>query len=370
MTKKNKIALLATGNEIINGDIQNSNTQEIALQLFNQGFHIGLHLSAPDDIAVIEHAIHFLLKTHQAIIITGGLGPTSDDMTRYALAKAIDRPLQFDNETWASICERILRFGYKTIPESNRQQALFPENAVIIPNPHGTAAGCFVEHDKQFIFMLPGPPVECLPMMDIVKKTLKNSGFSQFFYQEKWLLFNVSEGKIAEEIDAIAKSFDCVTGYRLCYPYLECKIYSTQQKDFDNLKPLVAKTVAPYLMNEGKEFASVTLKKFLEHSQTKIGICDQATGGLLESIIQTPQTKANLFFSDFPKEIPHVEIKGLTAYWQQEKNKTHTELELVFHFQDSKKIIKTEMIFRDERVKRFAVEFVCYHVLEFLQTVQ
>src|SRR5690242_8233045 len=118
-----KIALLATGDEIIHGDILNSNTQEIAAQLFNHGISVGTHMTVPDNMTEIETAIQFLLKTHRGLIITGGLGPTSDDLTRYALSHAIANPLVFDENTWKTIVERLARFGYHTPPETNRQQA-------------------------------------------------------------------------------------------------------------------------------------------------------------------------------------------------------------------------------------------------------
>ena len=141
----NKVALLATGDEISNGDILNTNTKELAARLFNHGIHIGNHLVTGDNTADIELAIKFLLDSHDALIITGGLGPTSDDLTRYALSKAINRPLHFHEEVWQNIVNRLRHFGYDSPPPSNRQQAIFPEGASIIPNPNGTAAGCFLE---------------------------------------------------------------------------------------------------------------------------------------------------------------------------------------------------------------------------------
>ena len=241
------IALLATGDEISQGDIINSNSQEIALRLTHQGMQVRMHMVAPDSIAEIEQALLFLLNTHQAIIITGGLGPTSDDLTRYALSKALNRPLVFDEATWETICNRLQRFGYPTPPESNRQQALFPADGTIISNPNGTAAGCMVQQQNQFIFMLPGPPNECLPMInDMVLPVLKKAGFPRILYNKKWLLFGVSEGKIAEELDRLARPYACVTGYRLFYPYLEFKLRSNNQSDFETLVPLIEKAIAPH----------------------------------------------------------------------------------------------------------------------------
>lgn len=113
------IALLATGDEILHGDILNTNSQQTSQRLLNQQIIVKTHFSTGDNIAEIKQAIEFLLKHHDGLIITGGLGPTSDDLTRYALSEAINKPLIFDNPTWENICERIKKFGYPTPPPAN-----------------------------------------------------------------------------------------------------------------------------------------------------------------------------------------------------------------------------------------------------------
>lgn len=364
-----KIAILATGDEICLGDIYNSNSQEIAQRLVAAGMHVRLHASAPDTIHEIEQVLRFLLSTHQAIIITGGLGPTSDDLTRFALSKVIDQPLQFDATTWSDICERLQKFGYPTPPESNRQQALFPEGAAIIPNPHGTAAGCIVQFQQQIIFMLPGPPSECLPMLDnSVLPTLKDAGFSQSQYHQSWLLFGVSEGKIAEELDAIAKPFACITGYRLFYPYLEFKIHSQNEADFLKLLPLIEKAIQPYLLGDGKQTASELLREKIMQLTMPLSLVDNATGGALEATLKTPKTYAKLHFSTPKTFAPQITINGLEEFWQGKIDKQVTHLEI--EFSDNKQhSIRTSIPFRGKRVINYAVEFICYQIARFIQNV-
>jgi len=359
-----KIALLATGDEIARGDIINSNSQEIALRLVNAGMEVRMHMVAPDTIAEIEQAMRFLLDSHQALIITGGLGPTSDDLTRHALSQVLNRPLVFDDTTWEDICARLKRFGYPAPPESNRQQALFPADTTIISNPNGTASGCMAQHAGQFIFMLPGPPNECLPMIDsLVLPTLKQAGFQHVSYHQKWLLFGVSEGKIAEELDLLAKPFDCMTGYRLSYPYLEFKLHSSNQHDFNTLVPLIEKTIQPYLMGNGQQTASAMLRKKLADIHFTLGISDHATGGALEAALKTPKTHAQLQFSD---KTAHVKIHGLTDFWQENHNVTETHLEMIFTNNKPQNKIGINIPFRGKRVIHYAVEFICYQIYLFL----
>jgi nicotinamide-nucleotide amidase len=368
----NRIALLATGDEISHGDILNTNTQEIAATLFDHGMTIGVHVTTGDNINDIEKAISFLLENHRALIITGGLGPTSDDLTRYALANALHEPLVFNDSTWEAIVKRLKHFGYDTPPDSNRQQALFPKNALIIPNPNGTAAGCMINLQNQLVFMLPGPPIECLPMIEsTVLPTLTKHHFKETRHHQKWFLFGVSEGQIAEELDAVAKPYDCITGYRLWYPYIEFKIFSNNDAHFQSLLPKIQKIIAPYIIQDGQDIASSLLKKELTRLTSPLIIADFATGGLLESTLRTPETHTHLIFSH---DMPHthkscyVLIKGLNELWEDKKNVSKTSLEMTIDYNQSTHIIKKDIPFRGIRVKQYAVEYICWQLYQFITT--
>jgi molybdenum cofactor synthesis domain-containing protein len=369
---KNSIALLATGDEIINGDILNTNAQEIAQTLFAHDMQIGMHMTVGDNTAEIKLAIRFLLQHHRALIITGGLGPTTDDLTRYALADALNRELIFDESIWKWIGDRFAKLGLTTPPENNRQQALFPEEAVIIPNSNGTAAGCILKEDEHLIFMLPGPPLECLPMIDkIIVPALKIAGFQQVIYHANWLLFGVSEGHIAEQLEEITQHFECTTGYRVCYPYVEIKLHSTNKKEFDACVPFVEKELSPYMIEEGKQTASDLLKKKLLTLDQPLTIIDSATGGSLEATIKTPDTHTKL---NFISENTHsttsdsvIQISGLDDFWQH-KQETHTLLEITFTNQQGIKPGKFKVPYRGSRVKLYAVEFICQKIYQYLSS--
>jgi molybdenum cofactor synthesis domain-containing protein len=371
ITSKNRIALLATGDEIIQGDILNTNAQEIAQKLFSHGMQVGMQMTVGDHPIEIKTAIRFLLQTHRALIITGGLGPTTDDLTRYALAEALNRELIFDEATWNWIIDRFNTLGYSTPPENNRQQALFPEEAVIIPNNNGSAAGCILKEDEHLIFMLPGPPLECMPMIDkVVLPALEIANFPEVLYHAKWLLFGVSEGHIAEQLEETIKHHDCTTGYRVCYPYVEIKLHSTNETDFHKLVPLVEKEFSAYMIEDGKQTASDLLKRKLLTLNHPLTILDLATGGSLEATIRTPETNDKLHFvSGLHTESPSkltVSITGLNDFWQH-KQATHTLLEMTFTDHTNVKPEKFTIPCRGSRVKLYAVEFICQRIYHYLE---
>lgn len=247
----NNIAFLATGDEIVVGDILNTNAQQIAKTLFSHQMFVSEHRIVRDDEKQISDAIKSLLKNNNAIIITGGLGPTTDDRTRFALAKAIQQALIFSDEVWQAILNRFKeRYGTTdNVPVSNRQQALFPQEAEIFENPNGTAAGCLCHFQNKLIFMLPGPPNECLPMFsNYVFPVLQQKNFGQKFYFKNWMITGIGEGFIAEKLEAALFGLNCHTGYRASADrVIEFKLFAddvaTLNKGIEAVNPILA----PYL---------------------------------------------------------------------------------------------------------------------------
>ena len=258
-----EIALLSTGDELANGDVLNTNSRIMAQRLFDQNIQPGMHLTVNDQQAEITLAMRFLLKNHAALIITGGLGPTSDDRTRYSLAEVLKTELVFNDDCWERIVERLQRLSLP-IPDSNRQQCLFPPQAVILPNENGTAAGCQVMHDQQPIFMLPGPPYECLPIFEQkVLPYLLNAGFAKPLFRRQWLLLGVSEGSIAQQLDPLVEHSGCYIGYRFDQPYLEVKLLSANKNLFEAMSGKINELIGIKSISHQKEKASVQLLKWI-----------------------------------------------------------------------------------------------------------
>jgi nicotinamide-nucleotide amidase len=221
-----------------------------------------------------------------------------------------------------------------------------------------------IEHQNKLIVMLPGPPSECLPMFEeVTMPALKKAGFSQIEYHKNWFLFGVSEGEIAEKLDALAKPYDCITGYRLFYPYIEFKIHSNNKEDFEKLVPHIETLIQPYIFHDGQKTASEILRTSLAKTNITLKICDQATGGSLESIIKTPETCSHLEFTSEDKK-PDILITGLEDFWNG-SHATHTNISILLS--DNKQASLTKKIpLRGVRVKQYAVEFICWKLCEYI----
>ncbi len=366
------IAILTTGDELSAGEILNTNGQYIAEKISDLGLEVGMHITTRDDDQEIIDAIQFLLSRHDILIITGGLGPTSDDRTRFALGQALSRALVFDDESWQRIVNRLKRYRLN-IAESNKQQALFPDGAKIIPNENGTASGCMIEHDTKLVFMLPGPPPECRPMLSqfVLPEITKRQDSEQRAILLRWRLFGVSEGEIASYLDQLLANYPCTTGYRWDYPYLEFKIKTKTQAIIEELQTLVDEAIAKHLICTPELTATELLCQAIANFPGHMYINDAATAGLLEHKLAVPNTIAKLSFHQTNPVLKQndvkVQINGLDEFWQLQPSQGLTHLDIRIETLATQTQHHLEIPFRSRAVTQYAVEFISFQILKFLQ---
>jgi molybdenum cofactor synthesis domain-containing protein len=152
-------AILAIGNEILRGEIIDRNSTTLGARLRDLGFDIVRRASVGDNVEEILAAIDFAAASADVIITTGGLGPTSDDLTRHAISKWIGKDLEFVDSAWQKIVELLNQRGVP-VAETNRRQAYFPIGASIWRNAVGTADAFQLSGRQKLLVALPGPPTE------------------------------------------------------------------------------------------------------------------------------------------------------------------------------------------------------------------
>jgi len=157
--------VLTIGTELLLGEIVDTNTAAIARYLRSIGLNLFRTSTVGDNPERIAQAAREALARSQAVLTTGGLGPTVDDPTRQAIALAFDVPLEFHPELWQQIQERFERYG-RTPTENNRRQAYLPRGAVALANPVGTAPAFYLETPAACLVALPGVPLEMTTLME------------------------------------------------------------------------------------------------------------------------------------------------------------------------------------------------------------
>ncbi len=156
--------IVTTGTEILLGEIVDTNAAWIAQQLREAGINLYYKTTVGDNEPRLRGVIELGLSRSDVILVTGGLGPTADDITRQAIANATGRPLVLHEGALAALQERFARLGVP-MTENNRQQALIPAGAILIENPVGTAPGFIVETEQGTVIALPGVPREMKHLM-------------------------------------------------------------------------------------------------------------------------------------------------------------------------------------------------------------
>ncbi|ODN42295.1 competence/damage-inducible protein A [Piscirickettsia litoralis] len=311
-----KVAILATGDEIINGDLLNTNGQNIAKQLFEQGITPGQQMTATDNRQEIHDALITLAKNHQAIITIGGLGPTSDDLTRFAISDFCQQELVFNDKSWQRIVELGKKFNIK-MHESNKQQAYFPMGAEIITNPHGSADACIIKHGDLSIIMLPGPPRECLPIFDqFVLPYLLKLNLAEPSQLYRWHLLGVSEAQIAAEVTEIVSPFGYNPGFRAHFPYTEVKLLCKNPTELnENCQQQLETLFKPYIVSRSEQSGKELLINYLINQQVSLNINDQASLGYFQSQLLTKETHQLI------TKAQGIDIKlaGLNEFWCDEQ---------------------------------------------------
>ena len=160
-----KASILTVGKEILIGSITNTNSKYISEKLTDMGIDVTRQVSVDDDLDEIVKELEYSTKSSDLIIISGGLGPTNDDITRDAVAKFLNRKIYLDQAEKEKMIDRFTRLG-RTMTPNNLKQVMLIEGSEKIENKWGVALGESIEFKGKRIILLPGPPNEMEPMLD------------------------------------------------------------------------------------------------------------------------------------------------------------------------------------------------------------
>jgi molybdenum cofactor synthesis domain-containing protein len=220
-----KTAILTIGTEVVDGEIVNTNASWLATELSGLGFTVTHHLSTADELKEMQEAMAWLEAKVDWLFVTGGLGPTSDDKTREAVANFLGQPLVYDKSVFAKLSELHKSRGIR-ITEAHKHQCFFPKTSRPLPNPVGSALGFRDTSAKGIeVVVLPGPPRELhgvfqqevqaeLEAFKLKRATLKS-----------WILLGITESGAAEIAERIFSGSDILLGYRASLPYVHIKAW-------------------------------------------------------------------------------------------------------------------------------------------------
>jgi len=315
-----QVGLLAVGNEVVEGQITNSNGAWLAQQLQQLGFENTYHLSTRDDPQEIQHALDFLKKSCQLILVSGGLGPTRDDLTRQVLAQWAGCQLELNTEQWKLIESKLKARGV-TLREGHRQQAFLPEGALALPNDNGVAPGFYLNL-KGFptLASLPGPPSELKKMFDQYLQPLlsKELAPKRHFSLKTWVCLGAPESEISHITESLVGD-QFQLGFRLHKPFVEVKVWvplnptSTQIKILDQISDKLAPWIVGDSIPKIRERFHQYLKKY-----DSIFIIDHLSDGLFFDKLREEQHSDHIRYQCFEhksyRDFSHSEVVSILAH--------------------------------------------------------
>lgn len=251
--------ILATGQEILTGTVIDSNSAHIAQELEEAGLEVVRHSCVGDDLDMLVSILQEIGGRAEIGIVTGGLGPTSDDITAEAAAKAAGVEPALDTTALNAI-EAFFKARRRFMSPSNKKQAMLPAGSECLHNPVGTAPGFCLKIGQCVFFFLPGVPFEMQRMLAdvVIPRIEKIQGMDKDFRMVKTIAtFGLTEAATGERLDGFAAEFpDLILGIRAKFPEIQVKLYG-RDKDENRLGQLMKKASAWVLDKIGRYVFSV-----------------------------------------------------------------------------------------------------------------
>lgn len=290
-----KASIITIGDEILIGQTVDTNSAYLGGFLNSYGVDLHQNTSIHDNDVQIRKALDHARKESDLIIITGGLGPTKDDITKHVICQYFNTHLEEDAETLKHINKLLSSRGIP-VNDLNQKQALVPANAQILKNRLGTAPALLFENKQQYFIFMPGVPFEMKQIVqDHFESLFKKWGIKSEFIHHTCMFQGIPESVLAEKLDDWEENLPDyikvaylpspgmirlrMTGYGLDKEYISAVIKQEQQK----LKKIVPK----YYFGEGDVSIEALLGKILKDNNCTLSSAESCTGGKIASMITT-----------------------------------------------------------------------------------
>lgn len=316
------VEMLSTGDEVLHGQIVDTNAAWLADFFFNQGLPLTRRNTVGDDLDALVAILRERSEQADVLIVNGGLGPTSDDLSALAAATAKGEGLILHPE-WLETMTRFFAERGRPMAESNRKQAEIPASAEMINNPVGTACGFAIQLNRCLMFFTPGVPSEFKVMVEqeILPRLRQRFTLPEPPVCLRLTTFGRSESELAQSLNPLTLPPGVVMGYRSSMPIIELKLTGpAEQRDaMLALWPEVRKVAGDSLIFEGTEGLPAQIARCLQERQLSLTLSEQFTGGLLA--LQLSRAGAPLLASEV---VPaQEETLAQAARWAAERRINH-----------------------------------------------
>jgi nicotinamide-nucleotide amidase len=296
--------ILVTGNEILTGEVIDSNTAYISQLLEEVGVEVVRHSGVGDDMEILVSIIKEIAMRADVAVVTGGLGPTIDDITREAAAKAADVELILNRSALSSI-EKYFTERRRSMHPSNKKQALLPKGSESLLNSFGTAPGFQLEIGGCTFFFVPGVPFEMQKMLsDIVlpRITILQGDTKRIHLVKHISIFGLTESEIGGQLEGFTNQFEKIQlGIRSLFPEIHVKIHA-RGDDETKLQRQINRAFEWMTTKIGHKTFSVdgssmeaVVGRLLLHKNATLAVAESCTGGLISHWLTNVPGSSNYF---------------------------------------------------------------------------
>jgi nicotinamide-nucleotide amidase len=304
--------ILTVGTEILLGDLVDTNSTYLGGRLAALGVSVYRQTTVGDNAERITTALREAASRADLVITTGGLGPTSDDLTNQCLGEAAGREMVEYPEARRHVDEMFRRFGREPTP-SNYKQAIFPESSELIPNPVGTAMGAMLELDGALVATFPGVPGEMRRMFeDTLEPLIRERSEGAIVSRTLWFT-GIGESALAEQVQDLLDASDPTVAPLAGQGKVRLRITSradTPEEAREKINPVADEILArlgEYYFGEDDETLESALGKLLKERGATLALAESCTGGLLAKRL-TDEAGASSYF-----------VEGLVTYSNESK---------------------------------------------------
>ncbi len=283
------IAVLTIGDELLNGEMADTNTAAIAATLEPLGFRVGEALTVGDTEGDICEALHYLANRRDVVIVTGGLGPTDDDLTAQAAARAFGLQVTADQGALEQISRHFSRLGLPMHP-ANAKQAGIPAGATVLPNTRGTAPGFCLRQGQTDLFFLPGVPEEMTAMLqEAVLPALQRRCGTRTVHQERILtVFGLSEPKTETLLKKQPFPAGVSLAFGVDFPLVHVKLRAAGEgasERLDRAEKLTRRALGEFVATTAKEPLADCVGRLLIENGKTLSLAESCTGGLIAQLL-------------------------------------------------------------------------------------
>lgn len=285
-----QVDLVCIGSELLTGLVENTNATYLSRRLHESGWAVRSHRIVGDTIPAIQEAVLEGLKHSEAVLCTGGLGPTADDLTREAVAGALGLALESD-PGWLKKLEHFFTQRGYSMPKANRKQALVPAGAILLDNPHGTAPGLLIPAGRRLLFLLPGPPAEMCSMFEaqVLPRLLERTG-REIVATRLLKCAGLGESVLEQRLQGLGRWDN--PELSLLARGLEVRLQLKARgapaevaRLLDEKAARIRAALAPHLYGENEETLAGAVAARLSRQKLTLALAESCTGGLVADTI-------------------------------------------------------------------------------------